>query len=243
MNTKPKYVYTINEKGVVFRGEKGADEAEAIAGVKDGKLQFTHPRYGKYHLPVRKFFDQPHIAEKWGPVEVIMPDPDRKPVVRHAVQVHPGTTTPAEPERSMFISSTSDEEAKMNTDGPDGLRSLTVEQRKAVNLLRSKEGFPIGELERPATAPPRKTSGAGDKTPAYVLHLLRYHPAEFVRVYGVERVGSIEIRIPGAVDPITKMRGPARRRWEGGHVIAKRATMFTHVVVNRPEDQEDEASA
>src|SRR5690606_37833331 len=88
-------------------------------------------------------------------------------------------------------------------DGVDGMRGLTVDQRKAVNQLRAREGFPLGELERPAPPQPRQNSGAGDKSPEFVKWLLRYHPRQFVERYGVQRVGPIEVTIPSRVDPET----------------------------------------
>jgi hypothetical protein len=110
---------------------------------------------------------------------------------------------------------------------------LTVEQRKAVNHLRAKEGFDIVEVERPAPPAPRQDAGAGDKTPAYVTWLLRYHPEKFVEVYGVLGMGSIE-KVDKSKDPQT---GEVRRRRyrEPGHVMARRATIYTQKI-NSSED-------
>lgn len=105
------------------------------------------------------------------------------------------------------------------------MAGLTIDQRKAINFLRSKEGFDIMEIESPAPSAPKMLSGHGDKTPAYVTWLLRYFPATFATTYGVIGMGSVE-RVRVQADPATGEKRKVRFR-EPGHVIARRATIYT----------------
>lgn len=224
---KQTVLYDITDKGVITRHDTKIAHSQpvGIAQLTDGKVTWASADLARMQSIVSAMLKYRGITAEF------VPYVERPPVVRDAVLVsNDGGPPPAA--------------ATDNPDGPDGMRSLTVEQRKAVNLLRSKEGYPLGELERPIPPAPAKTSGAGDKTPEYVRWLLRYQPAKFVKVYGVDRVGSIEITVPGKVNPSTGMRAPATREWEPGHVLARRATIFTKVVRNRnPADKEEDYDA
>ena len=112
----------------------------------------------------------------------------------------------------------------------DPLSGLTTDQRKAINYLRSKEGLSIVEVESNPPKAPRFTAGAGDKEPAYVKWLLRYFPREFAERYGVIGLGSVE-KVAWVIDHETRQKTRRRTR-EPGHVIARRATIFTNVLQN-----------
>lgn len=205
-----------------------------IAALRDGKVLFAHKDFVRYENHIRG------LLKSRGIVAEFVPYVERPPVMRDAVLMRDFSTDGdvVEPASAPPVP-TGVPSGMIPLDlGPDGIRMLTVDQRKAVNHLRSREGYPLGEVERPAPPAPRKSTGAGDKTPDYSRWLLRYHPAEFCRVYGVERMGPIEITVPGEVNPATGMMGTATRRWESGHVLARRVTIFTDKLTNQPDDGE-----
>lgn len=219
--TGPSVSYALTDKGVITRHDRKQPGAKplGIAVVVDGKVRLARGDFAKYENMIRK------LLKAHGLVAEIEPYVQREPVILYAQAVAGGEAVPAEVNESV---------------GVDGMAGLTVEQRKAVNYLRSKEGFPMGSLERPIPPEPAKTSGAGDKTPAFVLWLLRYDPARFVRTYGVVGFGSIEVTVPGKVDPVTHVKKPATRRWESGHVLARRETILTKVVRVGKQDGNEE---
>lgn len=215
-------LYDIDERGAITRHDTKIANSKpvGIAGLKDGKVRWAHPDFVRYIGQVKALLKHRGIEAEFVPYEA------RPPVTRDATLVAvEGGEAPRMPEPPPPPTD--------DPDGPDGMRGLTVEQRKAINYLRSKEGFELGAVERPAPPEPRKTSGAGDKTPSYVRWLLRYHPKQFCQRYGVQGMGEIEVVVPGQKDPVTGLKRPATRRWEGGHVLAKRKTIFTDILTNR----------
>jgi hypothetical protein len=227
--TKPKVLFSLSEDGIITRSKKdSAAQPQAIAVLQEGKVQWSHPDFSKYRLPVSKMLKANKIE-----AEFVTPE-ERKPRSRSATLVTDAGFGGEDSQPPANVQS------KAATDlGADGMRNLTVEQRQAVNHLRSKMGYPLGEVESPAPPAPKKTSGAGDKTPKYVNWLLRYFPAQFVEVYGIKGMGSIEVVIPGENDPVTGVKGPARRKMEPGHVIARRATHLTASAELRNDDEEE----
>lgn len=218
----PQIAYTLTTANEIVRQGPGSPPV-VLGWIKENKVSWATPEAAKFLPPVVKFLKARGIEAE------ILPFTPRQPVERVAVCLSTGRE-----EDEPVTGNTGPTAAVMvDPDGVDGMRTLSVEQRKAVNHLRALEGYPLGELERPAPPLPVTTSGAGDKTPAYVRHLLRYEPKEFVRRYGVIGLGEIEITIPGEIDPVTRIKKPARRKWEPGYVIAKRATIFTHVQPQR----------
>lgn len=251
-NEEPKkpsggVLYALDDKSVVTRHDKKLPGSKPVAigavvkmtdGVESSNVfRYSHPDFVRYENQVKG------LLKKNGIEATIEPYVVREPVTRDAMLVREfdtdGTPTAEGPTTTTGNATPLTVSIDTSDNGPDGMRHLTVDQRKAVNYLRSKEGYPIGELERVMPLAPAKTSGAGDKTPEYVKWLLRYDPAGFVARYGVQRIGSIEITVPGPIDPVTKIRKPATRKWEPGHVLARRATIFTDVTrTNNPADAE-----
>lgn len=216
---KPRVEWTLTDKNEIVRTEGG--NALVVARLDAGLCQLADPDFGRFVAPIAKLLKAQGIESK-----IVSYQP---PVMRDARLIS-DVAVGGEDEPTTTTGMQAPVEPTIPDEGVDGMRNLTVDQRKAVNLLRSKEGFPIGELERPVPPAPRLDSGAGDKTPAFVTWLLRYHPAKFVETYGVQRVGAIEVRVPGEMDPVTRMRKPTTRKMEPGHVIARRATIYTDVV-------------
>lgn len=231
---KPGVIYDLLPAGAITRHDTKIEgsKAVAIAHLANGKVSFTHKDFEKYTVQIRGL-----LVHKGVQAEIV-PYMERPPVMRDAVLV---SDTGEDRPQTSSIGSAAAIVTPVDPDGPDGMRTLTVDQRKAVNLLRSKEGFPLGELERPAPPVPAGTSGAGDKHPPVVAHYLRYDPKEFCRRYGVQKVGSIEITVPGQLDPISHTKKPATRRWEAGHVLARRGTVFTKVLRTLKPDEKEES--
>lgn len=248
VTTEPKkrgsVLYLLSEKGVITRQDTKipGSKPEGIAALgEDGKTRWAHPDFVKYETQVKGL-----LKKEGKPVDIV-PYEVRPPVMRDATLARDFSTdgdvkTPfdrgANPEVKHHFPEYFSEAPPVD-DGPDGMRLLSVDQRKAVNLLRSKEGFPLGELERPAPPAPEKTSGAGDKAPEFVKWLLRYHPARFCEVYGVMRVGRIEVRQPDTIDPVSHVRVRGKRVWQDGHVIARRETIYTKVAGAQANDKEE----
>lgn len=222
---KKGVLYELTDAGVITRHDTRVPGAKpvGIAAFKDGKVRWSHPDFVRLENQVKGLLRHRGITDF-----EIMPYEERPPIVRDAVLISPPVVAPPP------------EPPPQDLDGPDGMRQLSVEQRKAVNYLRSKEGFAIGELERPAPPAPETTSGAGDKTPAFTTWLLRYHPKRFVETYGVIGMGAIEVTVPGKIDPETGMLAPATRKWEHGHALARRATIYTDLAptTRKKEDEE-----
>lgn len=226
--TKPKVGvrYTIDDRGVIIRHDERDPRAqpEKIAALSEGVVRFSHPDFVRFSTQVKTLLKSRQITAT---IEEYV---ERPPVERVATMTagfpvnHPAPVEVDDP------------------NGIDGMRTLSVEQRKAINYLRSREGFPIGELERPAPPKPAFDSGSGDKTPAYVRWLLRYHPAKFAETYGLIGMGSVEVTVPGVMDPETNMLKPATRKWESGHVLARRATVLTECAPNRDPKRDEEGA-
>lgn len=222
-----KIAYHLDPHSRITRTAPG-EKPMVIAALIDNKVHFAHEDFQKYKAQIAGLLHQKGHKDV-----AFEPYHSRPPVTRDAVLVSQAAFNPAGPASPMTPPPPPDE-----ADGVDGMKGLTVEQRKAVNHLRAKEGFPLGELERNAPPAPRLSSGAGDKTPSYVRWLLRYFPQKFVEKYGVTGMGKIEVVVPGKIDPITHKKGPARRVWEDGHVLARRKTILTEIAVTQPEADE-----
>lgn len=218
--TKKKY--DVTPDGLITRQEPAeTGPVVPIADLVGDRVTWRAPEYHVYLMPVRTLLKQRGIEAR-----IVEPEPAEPVVAGDGV-----TVTTSVPPQEVRV------QQGVDADGPDGLRGLTIEQRKAINYLRSKEGFELGTLERPVPPEPRKTSGAGDKTPAFVTWLLRYHPKRFAELYGVIGMGSIEV-VKTVIDPETKKKKRIRSQ-EAGHVIARRETIYTKVNRNNANLEDD----
>lgn len=104
--------------------------------------------------------------------------------------------------------------------GLEGIEDLDV--RAAVAWLRKKQDMPV-IVETPAPKPP-KIEGTGDKTPAYVEHLLRYDPATFAKKYGVLGMGN-KVSKETYIDPESKSFKKREVKERG--VVTQRKTHIT----------------
>lgn len=103
---------------------------------------------------------------------------------------------PFEPDEEAVVEAIEEPKPK-----PARPKTLTVEQKKAVQRLRREQGFP-SEVESPASPEPPFTD-FGSKDPAFVEWLLRYHPEEFALKYRVIGEGSIQVK-ENVLDPKTQ---------------------------------------
>lgn len=205
-----KYTWT-KDNGQIHRQPEG-EQPDHIATLFAGVLIFTRDEAQKKwgHVVMRK-------CKEWGqtvqsqkvaaPSEGTFSSAPETPVSSATVVAAP---LPVAPKTEPVVE--------------DWAKDMDSPVASAIRQLRYKLGYPPSVETNPPRAP-RKTSGAGDKTPEFVEWMLRYHPAKFAETYGVERVGSVE-KTRLEKNPETERMRKVRYR-EPGHVLARRVTHLT----------------
>ena len=211
--------YQFNHDGTILRvPASGSGEIELIATLREGVLTYTSDSVKHYDPVVRRKLKEEGL--KFDSVAVspsAVPPPAQPPRNPAMGQKDPEKITwtetfapkpPPDPV-AVYVPETS-------------LDALTVDQRKAINWLRQREGFPTQVEANPPPEPVR--TRYGDKDSGYVSWLLRYYPAEFARKYGVVGMGTI-LETRTIVDNVNHTTRKAKVPVEG--VISQRKTHLT----------------
>jgi len=106
----------------------------------------------------------------------------------------------------------------------DPLAGLPVEVRKCIRHLRDKEGFPV-EIETEIEEQPDR-GPEGDKTPEFVMWLLRFDPRKFHETYQIIGFGKVK-ESSKYIDPRDNM--VKEKHEERSGVLTMRKTHLTLV--------------
>jgi hypothetical protein len=230
-NTENETIYSVGDDGKVFA--IGADGVTAHIATLNGTILVYLDQDGQdHHEAVSKAVTK--AGFKWEKVSVSAPA--RTPAEIHAeaskIVADETESTPDDPVFMAWLKDNRPDEYLRRVGTPARQQNAAHEQeafdalnpvvRKAVRKLR----FAAGLTDQVEVAPnPRPRFGQeGDKTPAFVDHLLRYEPAEFARRYGVMREDVVQ-QVEITEDPNTFER--KKRVREVDAVIARRKTHLT----------------